>query len=242
MPAFTCPDEVILRHFLRDGGEFLRGQAFSLLIGKVDGKAYPLPQVFQPAAQLLHLAAEKPVELGGSQVYALARGRGDEFRHGFGLGEIHAAVQKGAPGEFPPLGHARAPGKHGVEQRGKHGHTAMPLYFGAVFSGKGMGGLEEYGKGVVGFAVLSIQHTAVMQHARREIAEGGGGGAEHGKKNVVRLRPRYADDAHPARSGSGGYGRDGVGIGSEIDGAHFSSSARIMEERAGSSQIFAATS
>ena len=95
-------------HFLRDGGELLRRQTFAFLVGKVDGKADALTQVFQTRAQLFHPAAEQTVQLGGGKMHAFARGRGDELGHGFGLRKIHAAVQKGAPREFSSFRHARA--------------------------------------------------------------------------------------------------------------------------------------
>ena len=58
--------------------------------------------------------------------------------------------------------------------------------------------------------------------------------------------PNFVDllgyDAHAAGSGSRGHGRNGVGHVFFFVTAHLSSSARIMEARAGSSQMRAAVS
>ena len=229
-------------HFVGNGGELLRRQAFPLFVGKVDGEADALPQIFESFPQRLHPAAEKAVQLGRSEVHPLARGRGNDFCHGFGLREIHAPVQKGAPGELSAFGHARAARKHGVEQRGQHGRAAVTLNFGAVFAGEGMRSRKEHHECVVRFAALGVEHVTVMQHARREVPEAFARRTEHGAQNVVRLRAGYAYDAYPAGSGSRGHGRYGVRRLEMSAGAHLSSSALIMEASAGSSQMRAAIS
>ena len=43
--------------------------------------------------------------------------RMNQIRHGLGLGEIKAAIEKGAPGEFAGFGQARAVCQNGVEHQ-----------------------------------------------------------------------------------------------------------------------------
>ena len=68
-------------------------------------------------AQLVDALGEFAGELlvGGAQ--GQFRARMDQVGHRFGLGQVDAAVQKGAPGEFARFGQARAAFEHGVQHQ-----------------------------------------------------------------------------------------------------------------------------
>ena len=84
--------------------------------------------------------------------------------------------------------------------------TAMPLYFGAVFSGKGMGGLEEYGKveqmpaleGKKMFLYLSPKKAGVAKKSQQKMDRER---REAEAKAQSQQTVDEADDAMPAGGG-----------------------------------------
>jgi hypothetical protein len=95
------------------------------------------------------------------------RGGFDQVADGFGLGQIDAAVEKGAQGEFAGLGQARAGFEgalHGVAQ---HHRRAVAGDFDHVFGGVGARGLEEGDQHLVDGG-LEFGHPDMPRAPRRQ--------------------------------------------------------------------------
>ncbi len=74
---------------------------------------------------------------------------GDQVVHGFGLNQIHAAVQEGATGELAGVGWAQARLgqrlRHAVDDRA----AAMQMQFGTVLAGVAAGAGEPQDQGLI---------------------------------------------------------------------------------------------
>lgn len=107
--------------------------------------------------QIADALPEHAVEFGGGKPRAFLGRRGDHFGDGFGLRQIHPAVEEGAAGEFPPLRKA-CPRAEAASSTAASGRAAVALEFRHTFPGKGLGaGLEHRQRVVerVAFRVLN---------------------------------------------------------------------------------------
>ena len=82
----------------------LRGKDGDIVLGKIDARFEQRDQLHQLLFDGLQAAGERAIQLLGRDSGLIERLRLDQVADSFGLGEIDAAVEKGAHGEF-----ARAP-------------------------------------------------------------------------------------------------------------------------------------
>ena len=196
-------------HVLHHGGESFGSEAFHLFIGKVHGQAHLHAQLFQTPAQGRDLAAQQAVQTVEAVAQGLARRRGDEFGHGLGLAQVHAAVDEGPARELAPL-RGPCPQAQGRFQDGLHDEgAAVAMDLGHVFPGESARAGHEHGQHIVQRRAFMVQGAPAVQHPGPEARELCRRGAEHAGKDLPGLRPGDADDADAPRTGSRGYGGDG---------------------------------
>ena len=151
-------------------------------------------------------AGEGACEMLGGDA-GLVEGRGlNEVVDGFGLGEVEAAGEEGALGEFAGFGESGAGGNALAEEMVEQDGGAVGGDFDYVFGGVGVGGLEPGDDGLVESLACAI----------KDFPEAGLGGGE----GVAELEERFGegagvgtgepDDTDAAASGRGGDGDDGV--------------------------------
>ena len=84
------------------------GKLQLFVVGEVEFKLHERGEVEELVAQFSQFAAESAPHLVHGQAVLGGRGGGDEVCHGFGLAQVHLAVEEGAAGVFAGLGEARA--------------------------------------------------------------------------------------------------------------------------------------
>ena len=99
--------------------------------------------------QIADALPEHAVEFGGGKPRAFLGRRGDHFGDGFGLHQIHPAVEEGAAGEFPPLRKACPRAEARFKHRRQQDGAAVALEFRHIFPGKGLGAGHEHRQRVV---------------------------------------------------------------------------------------------
>ena len=199
------------RSDVRDGVQkaFLR-QAFHFFLGEVHGEANLGAQMFQPFPEVRDALPEHAVQLGGGEACAFSGRSRDHFRHGFGLRQVHSAVEEGPAGEFPAFGQPSAAGKARLQHRGQQDRPAVALEFRHVFAGKGLGTGHVDRQRVVEHVAFRIQNAPAPQGPRPESVSLSGG-PEQVFQNGQRRRAADPDDAHAARSGGRRYRRYRIG-------------------------------
>ena len=136
--------------------------------------------------------------------------RGDDVGDGFGLGQIDAAVEKCAAGEFAGLGKARAGGDGDRDDAADNELAAMALDFGDILAGKACRMRHhECERAIDARAGGGIDDVAQAHRAGGELARVRG--AEDGVEDRECARAGEADDRDGAEAGCGGWGYDGVG-------------------------------
>ena len=161
------------------------------------------------SARKSDLAAQQAVQTVEAVTQGLARRRGDEFGHGLGLAQVHAAVDEGPARELAPL-RGPCPQTQGRLQDGLHDEgAAVAMDLGHVFPGESARTGHEHGQYIIQRRAFMVQGAPAVQHPGPEARELCRRGAEHAGKDLPGLRPGDADDADAPRTGSRGYGGDG---------------------------------
>ena len=164
--------------------------------------------MIQSGPQVRHTPPQFAFQTLEPIAHGLARRRGNQFGHGFGLTEIHAAVDIGPAAELAAFGSPRAPAQDGL-QNGLHQiDAAVTLNFRHILAGEGARPRHEHGQHIVQRPVIIQNHT-VMQHPGTKIRNGGRR-PEYGRQHVPGFRPGNADNSHAACAARRGYGRDGI--------------------------------
>ena len=136
--------------------------------------------------------------------------RGDDVGDGFGLGQVDAAVEKCAAGEFAGRGEARAGGDCDRDDAADDELAAVALDFGDVLASKaGRLTHHECERAIDAGAGGGIDDVTETHHAGCELA--GVRGVEDGVENCECARAGEADDGDGAEAGCGGWGYDRVG-------------------------------
>jgi len=157
-------------------------------------------------------ASKGIVELGGGEAGGTFGPGMDQIRYGFGLSEVHFAVQKGPFSEFTGLGLAGAGGQKGRENAEGGLGTAVALDFDGIFAGVGVRGSKNQQKGIVQDLVgiwmndLSMEESAGLA-CRRE----GRVTTKQAVGEAIGVGARNAHDGDGGLAGSGRDGGDGVG-------------------------------
>ena len=148
------------RLYVRDGGEetFLR-EAFHFFLREVHGKADLRPQMLHAFPQPGDALPEHAVEFGGGKPCAFLGRRGDHLGNGFGLRQIHPAVEEGAAGEFPPLRKARPSAEAGFKHRRQQDGAAVTLEFRHIFPGKCLGAGHEHRQRIIKRVAFHVVNT-----------------------------------------------------------------------------------
>ena len=161
------------------------------LVARESEEVEVLVRIVEDGVEMAHEVRE-PVVDGGNGVPEraahLARGVGggvrrlrvDEVHDGFGLGEVHAAVEEGALCKFAGPGLPCPGGEQGLEARGQHGGGAVALQLHGVLTGVAAGSAGVDGQHLVDDAALDVQQCAARQRAVGRFRERAArGGPEH---------------------------------------------------------------
>ena len=170
--------------------------------------------------QRVHQIVAKPVDALGKFAGELLVGGGerefrarmDQIRHGLGLREINASVQKGAAREFAGLGQPRAVFEQRVEHQLRGQNTAVTGNLHRVLARERARRAQHGEQHFVNH--LSAAHDfAVLDRVRRRDGRFQGifaGGQKTFVGDRQRLRAGNADDGQPAFTERRGDGGDGV--------------------------------
>ena len=152
-----------------------------VLVGEVDqgfliGEDFP-----QAVCPVLVERAEGAFQLAqGLAALRFGFGR-NEVVHGFGFEQVHAVIEKAAPGEFARFGWAQAGLGQGVRHAVDDRPAAVEVEFGAVLTGIGAGAGEPQDEGVVEHGTEGSRQRRTQRgmagRGKGAAAEGGDGGA-----------------------------------------------------------------
>ena len=198
------------RLHVRDGGEeaFLR-QAFHVFLGEVHGKADLRPQMLHAFPQIADALPEHAVEFGGCKPRAFLGRRGDHFGDGFGLRQIHPAVEEGAAGEFPPLRKACPRAEAGFKHRRQQDGAAVALEFRHIFPGEGLGAGHKHRQRIVERVAFRVLNAPAPQDPRLIAALSGR--CEQLLEYGQRAGATDPDNADASGTGGRRYGRYRIG-------------------------------
>ncbi len=153
---------------------------------------------------------EHAVELGrGETGPFFGRGR-DHLGHGFGLRQVHAAIQKSPAREFAAFGQTGPAGEAGFKHGGQQDGAAVTVELGHVLPGEGLGPGHGHGQRVVENRAVLVHDFSPAQHPRAKglfLARR----VEQRFQQGQGVRPADADDADAPGTGRGGDGGDGGG-------------------------------
>ena len=180
------------------------GEPVDVLVGKIQRTFDEHPQVGQLRGEGLQAPGEGAFEGLLRGAHRLAGSGVDEIGNGLGLGEVEAAVEVGAFGEFSGLGDAGSGRDRRAQQFRQQHRTAVALQLHDVFAGEGVRALEAQYQALVEYLALGVAQRAQGclpwgRQRAREVA-----------RNCECLRPRQADYADRTATRRGGNGGDGV--------------------------------
>lgn len=196
-------------HGRHAGQQIRRREALRLFLGKIHGKTHAGAQVFQRVAQGGHARPEQTVQPGRRQPRPFPGRSGDHFGHGFGLRQIHAAVEKGAAGELPAFRRARPGRQNGFQQRLEQRRAAVTMPLGHILARERARAGHENRQNIVDPPAFLIKRGPPVQRPGAKIPKHRRSGREARAKNGARERPAHPDDSDasaPRRSGDGGDG------------------------------------
>ncbi len=125
-----------------DGGDVFEdgwaGQHRDVVFSEVDAGLEHSDQLDQPLFDWLQAPRQSAFELLGGDLRLVERLRVDQIADGFRLGEIDAAVEKGAHGELSGLGEARPGGDAQLYYVAEHDRRAVGGDFDDVVGSVGM--------------------------------------------------------------------------------------------------------
>ncbi|MFN8537906.1 MAG: hypothetical protein U0232_10590 [Thermomicrobiales bacterium] len=146
----------------------------------------------------------------------LGRAGGDDAEHGFGLGEVEAAVGEGAQGEFARFGGAGTGAQAGAQHFARGDEAAVALEFDHLLAGVGARRGHADGEGFVDRrAAVGVDDRAVDQAVGGEAGDVGGaapGAAEDFCGDGGGFGSADSHDADAALAERGGDGGDGVSV------------------------------
>ena len=189
-----------------------KAKIFNILVGIVQHRVEMAAQVRQVVVNgrelLLQLAAHLPGGVGGG----VGGVRFDEIDDGFRLRQIHFSVEKGALGEFSPLGGKRPGEIQSFQPCSQHGRGAVAMKFHGVLAGVGVGRAGDHCHALVNDPALLVVKGSENQTAVGRFPKGF---SAVQCKYLIRDRDapvtRQADDADGGNGSAGGYGSDNVG-------------------------------
>ena len=142
-----------------------KAKILNILVGVVQHRVEMAAQIGQIVVNgcelFLQLAAHLPRGVGGG----IGGIRFDEIDDGFRLGQIHFPVEKGAFGEFPPLGGKRPGEIQSFQPCRQHGRGAVAMKFHGVLAGVGVGRAGDHCHALVNDPVLLVVKGSENQTA-----------------------------------------------------------------------------
>jgi hypothetical protein len=186
----------------------------NIILGEIDAGFKKSDQFNQFLLHGLQAARDRAVQLLGGDFGLIERLRIDQIANRFSLGEIDAAVQKGAHGELSRLGETRASSDRQFNHTAENDRRSMRGNFHDVVGGVGMrlGKIRDHdfvdslrGNSNVSpclrfnqFSELSVAGNELMLKS------------QHGGSDRLRLWARHADDSNPAPTRRRGDGDDRI--------------------------------
>ena len=162
------------------------------------------------AARISRTASERrPASWLAATARAAGSGRGHQVRDGLGLGQVQAAVEEGAEGEFARAGGAGAGGQQAVQYAAQGNRAAVAAQLGNVLAGVRAWTRHEEQQGLVDQLIVAVEDLHQVRIARFGVA----GAAGDAAGNPQGFRPAHANHADATAPYRGRDGGDGVGCG-----------------------------
>ena len=187
------------------------GKLELFVVAEIELQLHERGEVQELVAQHRQFLAEASAQLAQGEAVRGGRGGGDEVGHGFGLAEVHLAIEEGTLGVLARCGKAASAIDEEAQGLLEDIGGAMTRDLYRVFARIGVGRTEEGDEHLVEHGAVSRDEMPEHGGARLALGERGPtDGAEVVGGDADGLGATDADDADGATL-SGGNGADGVG-------------------------------
>ena len=170
--------------------------------------------VLKACAHLFHAPGKFAVQSAQGLLKGLSARSGNHFSNGFGLAQVHAAVEKGPVGKFAPAGRHGTGSKQGLQDGGDNELASMAVYFRTVFARVGPWARHVDTEHLVKPATCVIMKGAVIESPGHEIREIRSGWRKKQAQELVSHWAGKSDDGNgPIARGRGLCGNGGLPCG-----------------------------
>ena len=195
----------------QDAGKFRQPEGRDLLVRVVQHGVEVAADVGHGVIEGADPAQQGAAHLSGGVGGGVGGLSVDEIRHGLGLGQVHAPVEEGPPGELSGACLPGAGGEEGVQPRSQHRGGAVALQLDRVLAGVGGGGAAADGEDLVDDPALPIQERTEAELPLRRVRQRHAAGQTHNApRDLGAAGAGQAQNADGAGSPPGGDGGNDV--------------------------------